>query len=433
VIGLLFKKIGVVDENYELQRDMYVLVKEDRIEYISKVIPVGFEGEVYDGKNKVLVPGFFNTHCHVPMTLLRGYGEGLPLHRWLTEKMFPFEAKLKPEDCYWGSLLGAAEMIKSGVVSFTEMYFDIEDIIRAVNESGLKGNISHGMSFNPRMPSLRDLKGCKDTERMLQIVNSSYSGRIKVDLGLHAEYTSTESLVREVAEYAVERNLIVHTHVSETRKEHEECKERTGYTPLGYFNKCGLMEQPVIAAHCVWVDESDIQLLKEKSVTPVHCISSNLKLGSGFAPVKRMIELGIPVALGTDGASSNNNLNMLEEITLAAMANKGITGDPMFMTPGQILRLGTVNGARAQGRLDCGSIMVGNKADLVVFDMDKPHLQPVFDEMANIVFSAQSEDICMTMIDGRVVYKDGEFKTIDIERVKFEAVSTKDRILSELA
>jgi 5-methylthioadenosine/S-adenosylhomocysteine deaminase len=146
-----------------------------------------------------------------------------------------------------------------------------------------------------------------------------------------------------------------------------------------------------------------------------------------------MIELGIPVALGTDGASSNNNLNMLEEITLAAMANKGITGDPMFMTPGQILRLGTVNGARAQGRLDCGSIMVGNKADLVVFDMDKPHLQPVFDEMANIVFSAQSEDICMTMIDGRVVYKDGEFKTIDIERVKFEAVSTKDRILSELA
>ena len=158
MIGLLFKKIGVVDENYELQRDMNVLVKEDRIEYIGKEIPVGFEGEVYDGKNKVLVPGFFNTHCHVPMTLLRGYGEGLPLHRWLTEKMFPFEAKLKPEDCYWGSLLGAAEMIKSGVVSFTEMYFDIEDIVMAVNESGLKGNISHGMSFNPRLPSLRELK-----------------------------------------------------------------------------------------------------------------------------------------------------------------------------------------------------------------------------------------------------------------------------------
>lgn len=431
-MSLLFKKIGVVDENYDLQRDMHVLVEGDRITYIGKEIPLGHEGDTYDGSGKVLVPGFFNTHCHVPMTLLRGYGEGLPLHRWLTEKMFPFEAKLKPEDCYWGSMLGAAEMIRSGVASFTEMYFDIEDIIRAVNESGLKGNISHGMSSNPKIQCLKDLKGYKDTERMLQVVGKDFSGRIKVDIGLHAEYTSTELLVREIAEYAAERKLIVHTHVSETWKEHEECKERTGYTPLGYYNKCGLLENPVIAAHCVWVDEEDIEILKHKSVTPVHCISSNLKLGSGFAPVKRMISEGIQVAIGTDGASSNNNLNMLEEVALAAMANKGITGDPMFMTPSQILRLSTLNGARSQGRLDCGSIKVGNKADLIVFDMDKPHLQPVFDEMANIVFSGQSDDICLNMIDGKIVFKDGEFKTIDIERVKFESVSIKNRILAEL-
>lgn len=429
---MLFNRISVVDDNFIIRRDMYLVTNGSRIEYMGKEKPLNYEGEVYNGENKVVLPGFVNNHCHVPMTLLRGYGEGLPLHRWLTEKMFPFEAKLTGEDIYWGSLLGIAEMVKSGVVSFTDMYFEIELMAQAVSESGIKVNLSHGLSYNSKKPSIFELQGYKDTERMLDIASRDKTGRLKIDIGLHAEYTSRESLVREVAHYARERNLIVHTHLSETQGEHDNCKLKYGKTPAEYFAECGLFDQPTTAAHCVWVEDSDIEIIKSKGVVPVHCPSSNMKLGSGFAPIKQMIEAGIPVTIGTDGASSNNNLNMVEEIYLAAMINKGSTQDPEFMYPAQLLKLATINGAWAQGREDCGSIKVGNKADLVVFDMDKPHLQPVFDELANILYSGQSDDICMTMIDGQIVYKDGEFKTIDIEKVMHKAVGIKERILSEL-
>ena len=429
---MLIKNTCLVNESFQVERGKYILIENDRISYIGDKHPEGYFGETYNGENKVVLPGFFNNHCHVPMTLLRGYGEGLPLHRWLAEKMFPFEAKLTGEDIYWGSLLGIAEMIKSGVVSFTDMYFEIELMAQAVSKSGIKVNLSHGLSYNSKKPSIFELQGYKDTERLLDIASRDKTGRLKIDIGLHAEYTSRESLVREVAHYARERNLIVHTHLSETQGEHDNCKLKYGKTPAEYFAECGLFDQPTTAAHCVWVEDSDIEIIKSKGVVPVHCPSSNMKLGSGFAPIKQMIEAGIPVTIGTDGASSNNNLNMVEEIYLAAMINKGSTQDPEFMYPAQLLKLATINGARAQDREDCGSIKVGNKADLVIFDMDKPHLQPVFDELANILYSGQSDDICMTMIDGQIVYKDGEFKTIDIEKVMHKAVGIKERILSEL-
>jgi 5-methylthioadenosine/S-adenosylhomocysteine deaminase len=429
---MLIKNTCLINESFQVERGKYILIENDRISYIGDKHPEGYFGETYNGENKVVLPGFFNNHCHVPMTLLRGYGEGLPLHRWLAEKMFPFEAKLTGEDIYWGSLLGIAEMIKSGVVSFTDMYFEIEMMAQAVSESGIKVNLSHGLSYNSKKPSIFELQGYKDTERLLDIASRDKTGRLKIDIGLHAEYTSRESLVREVAHYARERNLIVHTHLSETQGEHDNCKLKYGKTPAEYFAECGLFDQPTTAAHCVWVEDSDIEIIKSKGVVPVHCPSSNMKLGSGFAPIKQMIEAGIPVTIGTDGASSNNNLNMVEEIYLAAMINKGSTQDPEFMYPAQLLKLATINGARAQDREDCGSIKVGNKADLVIFDMDKPHLQPVFDELANILYSGQSDDICMTMIDGQIVYKDGEFKTIDIEKVMHKAVGIKERILSEL-
>lgn len=209
-------------------------------------------------------------------------------------------------------------------------------------------------------------------------------------------------------------------------------QKKHGLTPLAYFEKNGLLEVPLVAGHCVWVEDDDFNILKRNKVTPVHCMSSNMKLGSGFAPIKKMLESGIPVGIGTDGASSNNNLNMLEEIHLASLVNKGITGDPEFMSPKEIIKLATVNGALSQGRTDTGSIQVGNKADIIVFDMDKPNLQPIFDVLSNIVYSASSEDICLTMIDGKLVYKDGEFINIDSEKVIYKSNAIKDRILEEL-
>ena len=428
---MLFKNITLVDENYDIQKHMNIITKENKIAYIGRDIPSDYSGDVFDGNNKVAIPGLFNTHCHIPMTVLRGYGEGLPLHRWLHEKMFPFEARLNGEDCYFAGMLGAMELIKSGAVSFTDMYFNILDIARAVKDSGLKANICHGVSVNGDT-RYKDLKGYRDTESLYSFVKQDTTDRIKVDAGLHAEYTSDEALIRDVADYAKSMNMIIQTHISETRKEHEECKLRHGMTPVAYLERHGLLDQPLVAAHCVWVEGDDFDILRDKGVTVAHCMSSNLKLGSGFAPVKRMIDNGIKVSIGTDGASSNNNLNMLEEINLSAIANKGITNDPEFMTPKQILRLATLNGAMAQGREDCGSIKIGNRADIVVFDFDKPHLQPVHDILSNIIFSAEASDICLSMIDGEVVYKDGYFTNIDTERVIYEVNRTSKRILSEL-
>lgn len=430
---MLFKNITLVDEEFKILPDMNLITEKDKVIYIGKEAPKDYQGEIYEGKNKVLMPGFYNAHCHIPMTLLRGYGEGLSLQSWLFDKVFPFEAKLTGEDCYWGTMLGAIELIKSGVMSFTDMYFFIEDIIRAVDESGLKGNITHGASFNSNTPNFYDLKSYKDTERLARIYNGKKDSRIKIDASLHAEYTSNEGFVRQVAEFAKDMDLIVQVHVSETQKEHEECKQRHGLTPLAYFEKCGLLDQMAVAAHCVWVEDEDLDIMKRKNVIPIHCISSNLKLGSGFAPIKKMIQKGIMVGIGTDGASSNNNLNFMEEIHLASMVNKGVTRDPEFLPPGEILKMATKNGAISQGRKDTGSIKVGNKADLIVIDLDKPHLQPVFDVLANVMYSAQSDDICLSMIDGNVVYKNGEFTNIDVERVVFESNKIKSRILSQLA
>jgi 5-methylthioadenosine/S-adenosylhomocysteine deaminase len=430
---MLFKDITILDDNLNVQTGMNLVTSEDKITYIGKDLPDNYEGDIYNGKNKVILPGFFNTHCHIPMTLLRGYGEGLPLQKWLFEKMFPFEAKLTSKDCYWGSMLGAMEMIKSGVVSYTDMYFNIEDIVLATKESGLKANISHGTSGSGEVLKFKDSASYKDTQRMIEMLKLEKNDAIKIDMGLHAEYTSDESMVRQVAEYAKENNLIVHTHVSETQSEHQNAKEKHGLSPLGYLEKCGLLENPLIAAHCVWIEDEDFNIIKRNKVTPIHCISSNLKLGSGFAPIKKMMDMGIQIGIGTDGASSNNNLNMLEEIHLASLVNKGVNKDPIFMAPKEIIKLSTLNGALSQGRMDTGSIKVGNKADIIVFDMDKGHLQPVFDVLANIVYSASADDICLTMIDGKVVYKDGEFANIDSEKVIFESNKIKDRILSELS
>jgi len=429
---MLFRDIALVDENYDVKEHMNIITENNKITYIGKNTPLEYCGEVFDGNSKVALPGFFNTHCHIPMTLLRGYGDGLPLHRWLFEKIFPFEAKIIPEDCYWAGLLGAMELIKSGAVSFSDMYFHIDEIVRATKDSGLKANISHGISATEELKSYQNVNGFRDTDRLHNLMKKESSDRIKIDLGLHAEYTSVEGLVLEVADYAKVNNLIIQTHISETMKEHEACKERRGMTPVAYLEKCGLLDQPTIAAHCVFVEGDDFEILRDKSVTVAHCVSSNLKLGSGFAPIKKMIDMGVRVSIGTDGASSNNNLNMLEEVNLVSMVNKGITNDPEFMTPKQVIKLATLNGAIAQGRNDCGSIKVGNRADIVIYDLDKPHLQPAHDILSNIVFSAQSDDICLSMIDGDVVYKNGIFTRIDSERVIYEVNRIKRRILSQI-
>lgn len=430
---MLFNDITVIDGNYKAREHQFLLTEGKTITYLGAVPPAGYTGEVYNGINKAAMPGFFNAHCHVPMSLIRGYGDGLPLHRWLNERMFPFEALLTPDDMFWGALLGISEMLASGAVSFTDMYMEMDGISRAVEEAGIKANLSHGCSVFAEGVHFADVNGWKGVHYLMDYVKAAKHDRIIGEASLHAEYTSTDTLACEIAAFAKENGLHLHTHVSETKKEHEECKARHGgKTPAQWMEACGLFDVPATAAHCVWAEPCDFEILARHGVSAVHCPSSNLKLGSGIAPVRKMQEAGVRVCVGTDGAASNNNLNMLEEVNLASILQKGTEHDPLFLGSQALLELACKNGAAAQGRANCGSLEVGNRADIVIYDLDKPHLQPVFDVLSNLLYSAQSGDICLSMIDGAVVYQNGCFTGIDIEKVLFHANRIKNEKLAKL-
>ena len=434
---MIFANIKLLDENFKVLENMFLQTREDKIVYIGTTMPekTSADEEVYDGKGKFLMNGFYNTHCHVPMTILRGYGEGLSLQDWLFTKIFPFEAKLTPEDVYWTTKLGAMELISSGCASISDMYFHIESEAKALDESGIKANICNGVtSFDPN-EDLADNRGWNETWSLLDSVkNGKFSSRIKVDMGLHAEYTNNERVAKLIAEGAKNAGLGIHAHLSETAKEQAECAERhNGQTPAQFMKAAGVMDCPAQFAHCVYVTEEDEEILKKAGSFLIHNPSSNLKLGSGIAPVKRWLEKGLKVCIGTDGASSNNNLDMMEEIHIAALLCRGATKDANAVSAADIVKMATVNGALAQGRKDCGAVKVGNKADIIVFDLMKPNLQPDFDTLANVVFSAQSSDIVMNMIDGRVVYRDGNFAFINKEEVYNEVNERLSRILKELA
>lgn len=434
---MIFANIKLLDENFKVLENMFLQTREDKIVYIGTTMPekTSADEEVYDGKGKFLMNGFYNTHCHVPMTILRGYGEGLSLQDWLFTKIFPFEAKLTPEDVYWTTKLGAMELISSGCASISDMYFHIESEAKALDESGIKANICNGVtSFDPN-EDLAGNRGWNETWSLLDSVkNGKFSSRIKVDMGLHAEYTNNDRVAKLIAEGAKNAGLGIHAHLSETAKEQAECAERhNGQTPAQFMKAAGVMDCPAQFAHCVYVTEEDEEILKKAGSFLIHNPSSNLKLGSGIAPVKRWVEKGLKVCIGTDGASSNNNLDMMEEIHIAALLCRGATKDANAVSAADIVKMATVNGALAQGRKDCGAVKVGNKADIIVFDLMKPNLQPDFDTLANVVFSAQSSNIVMNMIDGRVVYRDGNFAFINKEEVYNEVNERLSRILKELA
>lgn len=432
--SFLFKDIGLIGEDYGFREGMNILVEDGRIARIGSSAPEGFSGEIYDGRGKVAMPGFFNTHSHVPMTLLRGYGEGLPLHEWLFDRMIPFENLLDDEDCYWGSLLGIAEMLASGTVSFTDMYMHTPGIAKAVIESGIKANLSHGYSTHLGDGRFADSTACAGTRFLIGAARADRSGRLVADASIHAEYTFGEGkTVGEIADFCLSEGLRMQIHLSETRQEHEACKARRGMTPVAFFDAFGLFRVPTTAAHCVWIEGGDFDILASRGVTVAHCPSSNMKLGSGVAPVAKMIAAGIRVGIGTDGAASNNNLDALEEANLAAMVQKGTTGDPLFLGPRELLELACRNGALSQGRTDCGAIAEGNRADIVVYDLEAPHLQPVYDVLSNLLFSAGSRDIVLNMVDGKVLYRNGLFMTMDISRVMREARRIRDEKLARLA
>ena len=429
---MLFKNITIIDENFNARSNMYVGIRDKYIEYISDNMPETDYGETYDGTNKVMLPGFVNSHSHSAMCLMRGYGENMALSDWLNKKIFPFEDKLTKEAVYWASMLAMAESVRFGIVSSTVMYYFCDQIADAVIEAGAKANISRAITHF----SDEDLWG---TDRFIEAVsfykdyNGAADGRIITDMSIHAEYTSTPAVVAQLAEYTKEIGANMHVHLSETKAEHEECKQRhNGMTPAQYFNSLGLFETPCVAAHCVWLEGEDYDILRDKGVTAAVNPVSNLKLASGICNAGRLLTEGINVAIGTDSVASNNSLNFIEEMKFFALAAKGLTGDPAVISPKEALRAATLAGARAQGRADTGLIKEGCRADIAVLDTDKPYMYPVHNILNNIVYSASGNDVVLTMCDGRILYKDGEYMTIDIEKTIFEARKYTQKILADL-
>jgi 5-methylthioadenosine/S-adenosylhomocysteine deaminase len=282
----------------------------------------------------------------------------------------------------------------------------------------MKAHFSRVMqSFDPH-ESYEDNGRGTVNNMLFEKYNNSSDGRIRIDYMVHAEYTCNEEMVRRYAADCKAHHALFHTHISETKKEHDECLEKYRKTPVRWFYDLGAFENPSYLAHCVWVNEDDLDIMKNNGVTCVHNPSSNMKLGSGFAPIPRMLRMGINVALGTDGAASNNNLNMFEEMHLASVIHNGFHLDSTIMKASDVLKMATINGAKALGRPDTGSLEIGKKADIIALDMSRPHLYPDHDTTALIVYSAQGSDVCMTMVDGKILYENGKFLTIDAEDVR---------------
>jgi 5-methylthioadenosine/S-adenosylhomocysteine deaminase len=427
---MLFSDIEYCDENFVQQRG-YIAVKDGRIASVTKEKPPGDLGELIAGEGRFLIPGLVNAHCHVPMILLRGYGEGLPLDRWLNERVFPFEDKITDEDAYHASLVGIAEMLASGVTSFSDMYDHCCNIAEAVLRSGIKANIARGVvAFGDD-----GFYGTLRYEESLELIdkwNGKGGGRIITETALHSEYLTNGKAVRELVEFCVSRGLRSYTHLSETKKEHAECVGRHGRTPARYFEATGFFKLPVTVAHCTHITDDDIAVLGKHEISVAHCPTSNLKLGSGVAPLQKLADAGVNVALGTDGASSNNNLNLFEEMHLAALIHRGVGQDPDILPPSDILRMATRGGAIAQGRLDTGLIKEGYRADFAVVDFGRPHLSPSHDHVANTVYAAQASDVEMTIVDGRIVYRDGRFANFDVADAMAKSVAAAARITGEL-
>jgi 5-methylthioadenosine/S-adenosylhomocysteine deaminase len=428
-MSVLFKNIRYLTSDFEVKEGSVGVSGKD-IVYIGAEPPENAVDTVIDGRGKLLLPGFYNIHTHLAMDLLRGYGENLSLQNWLFDRIFPFEAKLNTDAIYWGTKLALAEALRFGTVSSTDMYMDVDAVCRAVDESACKANVA---LMAPVGGDEQNEKPFVGAAAALKRWHGHDGGRIRLDSYIHAEYTTGEERSLFMRDLAVEHGLNMHLHLSETKSEHDECKQRHGgLTPAGWFAKLGVFDRPTTVAHAVWVEPADIELMREKGVTVAHNPISNLKLASGIAPVPAMLAAGVNVGLGTDSSASNNNQNLWEEVKLMSILHKANSGDPTVITPKEVLAAATVNGARSQGREDSGVIEVGKRADLQMLDIDQPHMQPCYDMLNNLVFSAQGSDVCLTMVDGQILYRDGEYTTIDVERVEYEVERQRKRILAEV-
>lgn len=423
-MSILFTNVTAVtmDREQPVRKDAFVSVDGTKIVSVGTERPAGEFDRVIDCAGKVLMPGLVNAHTHVPMALLRGYGGGHDLQHWLNDWIFPAEAKLDDRCVAAGAALGLAEMIASGTTCIADMYMNTETIAKTVLKAGISANLSCGGVYfgAPEDFSPEKCGDCQNHIRLYENWHNAGDGQIIVDASIHAEYTSSPPLWRWVADFARKHGLRMHVHVSETCSEHEKCVEKYGKTPAAILDQYGVWQNGGIAAHCVYLSGADAQLLAQRGVTAVHNPVSNLKLMSGVAPLFFLRECGMNVALGTDGVASNNSHNMFEEMKVAAITQNYHFGeDHGQLSASDILAMATVNGARALGR-DTGVVAPGKIADLILVDFNAPNLFPCHDIAENLVYSAAPSNVVMNMARGNIIYENGEFLTLDLEKIRAE-------------
>ncbi|NLB52145.1 MAG: amidohydrolase [Syntrophomonadaceae bacterium] len=404
----------------------YVAIEDSLITDIGNG-QIGTDGYdlVIDGKDKVVMPGLINTHTHAAMTLLRSYADDLPLMEWLETKIWPLESQLTAEDIYWGTKLAIVEMIKSGTTTFADMYFYMDEVARAVDESGVRACLARGMvGVGPESE-----KAFVESKDLVNKWHKQGDGRITIMLGPHAPYTCPPEYLKRVAAFAKELKTGIHIHVAETSGEVANTIKEYGKTPVELLKDAGLFENHVLAAHCVHLSDNDIAILAASGAGVAHNPESNMKLASGIAPVPKLLAAGIPVALGTDGASSNNNLDMIQEMRTCALLHKVNSMDPTVLPAYKALEMATVNGAETLGLgKEIGRLQKGYKADMIIINLEEAHQIPRYDIVANLVYAGQASDVDTVIINGKIVMENRIIRTLN----EGEILKTAKKIATRL-
>ena len=401
-----------------------IFIEGDKISKISSEEIDAKNFEIIDGKNKFATPGFVNAHTHASMTLLRSYSDDKALMDWLNKDIWPIEAKMKKSDIKVGAELAAVEMIKSGTTSFADMYGpDMEVVAQVVETSGLRGILCRGII------------GLFDGDEKLATNVDLYKnwhgkadGRVTVMFGPHAIYTCPPDFLKKIYNEAAKLGAEIHIHMNETQDEINDCIKNYGKRPFEVVAETGLFELGTLAAHCVWLSDEEIEIIKSKKIRVAHNPGSNMKLASGISPVPKLLQKNICVGLGTDGTSSNNNLDMLEEIRLAALLHKVNELNPLTIPAAEALKMGTEYGAKAVGLKNVGKLEENYKADIILFDMSGVDWQPCYNPVSLLVYSANSSSVDTVIVDGKILMQNRELKTLDEEKIIFEFKKSANRL-----
>lgn len=387
--------------------------------------PAGFSADkVIDGRDRLVIPGLINAHTHSYMSLFRNVADDMAFDDWLFGHILPMEDRLLPEDMYWGTLLGCLEMIRTGTTCFVDMNIDIAAIKRAADEAGIRAVLSRGL-----VGQGNDEGGRRRLRENLNAYLENANDKVTFLLGPHAPYSCDPEYLKIVMKAAEKYGLGINIHLSESAKEVRDVQAQHGCTPIALMDQIGLFEFPAIAAHCVYATDEDIAIMAQKGVTVATNPKSNLKLANGAAPLLKMQAAGVNITIGTDGAASNNTLNMFGDMNYAALLHKGLNHDPLAISAQNVLRYATINAAKAVGLAgQIGEIQVGMKADLVLMNLNEPQFRPYNNIASSLVYAANGGEVETVLVNGEVLMENREMKTLDAEKIYYHCAKIMERV-----